>query len=350
MTLSVEQAKALRAPFDPSEIGKLPKTTCKDCAQRSCSRHQKRECRECGGFHSTATIHLDYAGHAEVTDRLLDVDPSWDWEPMALDQAGLPLLDRNGGMWIRLTVHGTTRLGYGDAPGKQGGNAVKEAIGDAIRNAAMRFGVGLDLWRKTEKHEQEQARNDPPDADPAPPRRDWMVELQAAESRRDLAAIERLGREATAEGASTVVAQAKAAWSRVNNPPPPLPAADPPPPAEGAVDEAAPLPQDGDAQGAAPPTRLAGKAGAAQMHQNVRDAVTSHPVAGRMDVAARAKWRKDYDQACEERNKDKLDRLSSRARRANWEDLVNEAIGAFEAVENGTDIPGPETYVEGVGA
>jgi hypothetical protein len=39
-------------------------------------------------------------------------------------------------------------LGYGDAAGKKGPNAVKEAIGDAIRNAAMRRGVALDLWAK----------------------------------------------------------------------------------------------------------------------------------------------------------------------------------------------------------
>jgi alpha-L-fucosidase len=29
-----------------------------------------------------------------------------------------------------------------------GGKAVKEAIGDAIRNAGMRFGVALEMWKK----------------------------------------------------------------------------------------------------------------------------------------------------------------------------------------------------------
>jgi len=81
-----------------------------------------------------------------VTDRLLQVDPEWTWEPLALDASGLPFIDTVGGMWIRLTVLGVTRLGYGDAGGKRGADAVKETIGDAIRNAALRFGVGLDLW------------------------------------------------------------------------------------------------------------------------------------------------------------------------------------------------------------
>jgi hypothetical protein len=51
-------------------------------------------------------------------------------------------------MWIKLTVCGVTRLGYGDAQGKTGGDAMKERIGDALRNAAMRFGAALELWHK----------------------------------------------------------------------------------------------------------------------------------------------------------------------------------------------------------
>jgi hypothetical protein len=39
-------------------------------------------------------------------------------------------------------VCGVTRIGVGD------GKNAKERIGDAIRNAAMRFGVALDLWAK----------------------------------------------------------------------------------------------------------------------------------------------------------------------------------------------------------
>lgn len=149
--MDADTAKQLRAPFPADAIGKLPRVTCKACSdsrQKHCDRHQRAKCRDCGNYISTAHIHLDYAGHAAVTDRLIAVDPTWTWEPVAFGEDGLPVLDRNGGLWIRLTVAGVTRLGYGDAEGKAGPSAVKEAIGDALRNGAMRFGVGLDLWHK----------------------------------------------------------------------------------------------------------------------------------------------------------------------------------------------------------
>lgn len=135
-----EQQKALREPFPREKVGLLPKPLTRDA--------QKGRCDVCGQRHGLPAVHLDYVGHAAVTDRLLAVDPDWSWEPVAFGADGLPLLDGNGGLWIRLTVCGVTRLGYGDADGKRGGQAVKEAIGDALRNAAMRFGVALDLWSK----------------------------------------------------------------------------------------------------------------------------------------------------------------------------------------------------------
>ena len=122
-TMTQEAATDLRKPFPRESIGKLPK----------------------GG------AMLDYVGHAAVTDRLLTVDPLWSWEPMALDDHGLPALDRAGNLWIRLTILGVTRIGVGD------GKSAKECIGDAIRNAAMRFGVALDLWAKENLVEFEQA-------------------------------------------------------------------------------------------------------------------------------------------------------------------------------------------------
>ena len=126
--MTKDNLKLLRDPFPDHQISYLPK----------------------GG------TRLAYVGHAALTNRLLDVDPEWSWEPLALDDRGLPALDENGGLWIRLTVCGVTRLGYGDAGQKKGGDAMKERIGDALRNAAMRFGAALDLWHKGELH-QEQA-------------------------------------------------------------------------------------------------------------------------------------------------------------------------------------------------
>ncbi|WP_395326900.1 hypothetical protein WBP06_09300 [Novosphingobium sp. BL-8H] len=143
----------LREPFAPGQISKLPKETRNQIdARKSDKRLMVWNCKECGGHHHKDAVHLDYVGHAALTHRLLDTDPEWYWEPVAFGQDGLPVLDRNGGLWIRLTVLGVTRLGYGDADGKQGGNAIKEAIGDALRNAAMRFGAALDLWHKGDLH------------------------------------------------------------------------------------------------------------------------------------------------------------------------------------------------------
>lgn len=142
----------MREPFPPNQISKLPKPLKRDAP--------KGKCIECGGWHGLPAIHLDYVGHAALTDRLLDADPTWTWEPATPD--GLPALDKNNGMWIKLTVAGVTRLGYGSADGKSGGDAVKEVIGDALRNAAMRFGAALDLWHKGDLHADEADDTPPP--------------------------------------------------------------------------------------------------------------------------------------------------------------------------------------------
>lgn len=122
--MTPEQSAELRKEFPSTSIGKLPK----------------------------AGITLDYVGHATVTDRLLSVDPEWTWEPLALDADGAPLIRRGAKeltMWIRLTVCGVTRLGVGSVA-VNAFDAEKQLVGDALRNAAMRFGVALDLWSKAE--------------------------------------------------------------------------------------------------------------------------------------------------------------------------------------------------------
>lgn len=136
----------MRAPFPPNQVSYLPK----------------------GG------TKLAYVGHAALTDRLLDVDPAWSWEPLALGANGLPVIDDAGGLWIRLTVLGVTRLGYGDAGQKKGGDAMKERIGDALRNAAMRFGAALDLWHKGELHVDDE------DSARAERRQQWLASTTKA--------------------------------------------------------------------------------------------------------------------------------------------------------------------------
>jgi hypothetical protein len=127
-----EALALLREPFPANQISKLPK----------------------------GNVMLDYVGHAAATHRLLDADPHWNWEPLAMTPDGMPARDAEGGMWIKLTVCGVTRLGYGSAPNKKGGDAIKELIGDAIRNAAMRFGLALDLWHKGDLHAAATAADD----------------------------------------------------------------------------------------------------------------------------------------------------------------------------------------------
>jgi hypothetical protein len=117
--MNLEQAQALRAPFANDLI----------------------ETRTIAGRS------ISYLNHAIVTDRLIQVDPNWSWEPMGINLDGTPVIDQVGGLWIRLTICESTRIGYGASDAHQkGADAIKSAISDAIKNAAMRFGVALDLW------------------------------------------------------------------------------------------------------------------------------------------------------------------------------------------------------------
>jgi hypothetical protein len=149
---------SLREPFPENQVSKLPKETKKQAEMRKAQQDKGEwpsKCDVCGGLHHPKAVHLDYVGHAAVTDRLLSADLAWFYEPVAVDENGLPVFDKTGGLWIRLTVAGVSRLGYGHAASKpymDEGSREKEVIGDAIRNAAMRFGVALDLWHKGDLH------------------------------------------------------------------------------------------------------------------------------------------------------------------------------------------------------
>lgn len=162
---------ALRAPFDADWIEKLPKVLSREDRNRGrCTEGSQytADGHACGGYHARS-VHLDYVGHAGITMRLNDtVGPAgWTWEPLALDSEGLPRI-RGGEFWIRLTILGTSKLGVGDDF-----RSSKIAIGDALRNAAMRFGIGTYLWSKSDMA-LALARNDddhePPQSPPDPPR------------------------------------------------------------------------------------------------------------------------------------------------------------------------------------
>jgi len=103
----------LRKPFKPEQIGRIPA--------------------------SKGRPALDFVGHAAVTDRLNRIAPDWTYTVDNMSSIG----DQ---VWIRgtMTIGGVSRPEFGD------GADPKEAIGNFIRRAAMRFGVALDLWSRQE--------------------------------------------------------------------------------------------------------------------------------------------------------------------------------------------------------
>ena len=118
-----EMRDALRKPFPREQIGKLPAT-----ARRPA---------------------LDYVGHAAVTDRLNTAAPDWTYTIDERFTATTRELIKGQDVdvvscWIRgtMTVAGVSRCEFGD------GADPKEALGNFLRRAAMRFGVAIDLWSK----------------------------------------------------------------------------------------------------------------------------------------------------------------------------------------------------------
>jgi hypothetical protein len=99
-------------------------------------------------------VELRYLSHIWVRKAFQDADPDWWWEPMGYDDRGQPVLERDSqgnpvGLWGWLYILGTKMPGYGSCePGKR--DAVKELIGDFLRNSGMRL-CGGSLWVKQTK-------------------------------------------------------------------------------------------------------------------------------------------------------------------------------------------------------
>jgi hypothetical protein len=109
-------------------------------------------------------MYLDYVGHADLTKILIEIDENWTWEPLEI-RDGAPVIVINGdtaSMWIRLTLLGKSMLGVGTCKAEKD-DAPKELIGDALRNAAMRFGIAINLWSRSDS-----ADNAPPQKPSAP--------------------------------------------------------------------------------------------------------------------------------------------------------------------------------------
>lgn len=153
----------LSAPFPPDQIEKLPKVLRRDDQDKGRCNNDRYSAdgHYCGGYHARA-MHLDYVGHAGITMRLNEVvgPDGWSWEPMATDSDGLPVMSTE--FWIKLTVNGVTKYGVGDDFGRSS----KQAIGDALRNAAMRFGIATYLWSKSDAALAMKRATD--DVEPAP--------------------------------------------------------------------------------------------------------------------------------------------------------------------------------------
>ena len=122
--MKLEEVLAKYGVPDPKIVGKLPK----------------------------AGMQLDFVGHADVVKALCEIDPAWSMEPVAFDANGLPAYRVENGMahmaaWM--TIHGVRRLGIGSVMHNKP-DLFKELQSDAIRNCAMRFGIYLSLWTKSE--------------------------------------------------------------------------------------------------------------------------------------------------------------------------------------------------------
>lgn len=144
-------SEKLREPFPKEAVGLRPVVTCPACkgVDVVCEKHHPAVlCEVCGEVAPEGHEHHEYIGHAWIRQRLTEADEDWTFEPLAGDDRGLPLLDKHGGLWIKLTVGGKSALGYGHAPDTYGGNAVKAAISGALRNAAQNFGVALEISKR----------------------------------------------------------------------------------------------------------------------------------------------------------------------------------------------------------
>jgi hypothetical protein len=123
---------------------------------------------------------LDYISHATVTRRLLEVDPNYTLKvaenPLTGEQRIIhdPLTGIPTTMCVELTIHGTTFQGYGSyTPSmkqvdlnamiengekwsyQRDPDAYKKMFSDGLSTAAMRAGIALQLWDKTEINSEE---------------------------------------------------------------------------------------------------------------------------------------------------------------------------------------------------
>ena len=136
MTLTKEQAKLLSAPF-PVQAHKF--------------RIMRRS------KDGNKAVYYAYLDARDIQERLSQVDPAWssDFHLISLDEQ-LAVVE------CRLTIAGTTRVDVGassrnvDRDGAfvdNEGHYIKGAYSDALKRAAVNFGVGAYLYRLSSRYE-----------------------------------------------------------------------------------------------------------------------------------------------------------------------------------------------------
>lgn len=91
---------------------------------------------------------MSYISHGLITERLNDTDPSWLSRHVATHAyTGPDGMLHCAGVEIEVTIGGVSRVEAG-GPQRQDGfaNEIKNAYSDALKRAAMRFGVALGMW------------------------------------------------------------------------------------------------------------------------------------------------------------------------------------------------------------
>jgi hypothetical protein len=112
--LTQADLKILKAPFPKESLGVKVQSTSKD---------------------RTRALLVLYLQHTDVQDRLEMVDPAWTTEVINEERVGDTVYVR-----IRMTVKGVSRENVGE------GNDPKAAYSDALKRAAMLFGIGRYLY------------------------------------------------------------------------------------------------------------------------------------------------------------------------------------------------------------
>lgn len=179
--------EALTAPFPTDEIETLPKQLRRDDKEKFQCRQGTQASADghyCGGYHARS-VHLSYIGHAGITTRLNEVvgPHGWDWQPVAWTpdplEVRVPQVGRE--FWITLTILGVAKYGVGD----DFNGSAKQAISDALRNAAMRFGIATYLWSKSDRAGNLVTTGGHPESAPPPP--DPKVQIARAQAIYDAA-------------------------------------------------------------------------------------------------------------------------------------------------------------------